>query len=271
MKWFKHYSNALDSESLADLIRDCGLQGYARYWILLEYLASQFDGETHSFRVPIDSVRRLLRIRSWNELETFAERIGSIRGMELKRNGNVFEIEAAILLELQSKDFKKMRHDSGTSARKTKSKDKDKEEDKDLDKEFIICSDGDEKNSKNLPAIHLSNTQIHGAIAEFNSNEVCNNLLLKTEASVQKAWIDAYPSVSWITHEMTKANVWIKANPKKAPKNFGRFFSNWLAKGFENYRKGLPSNSNKKTFGQMKQERNEEILREIQAESENEN
>lgn len=138
MKWFKHYSNALDSESLADLMRDCGLEGYARYWILLEYLANQFDGETHSFRVPIETVRRLLRIRSWNELGTFAERIGNVRGMELKRNGNVFEIEASILLELQSKDFKKMRHSGGTSAPKSKTKIKTKDLDKETNTNKII-------------------------------------------------------------------------------------------------------------------------------------
>lgn len=134
---------------------------------------------------------------------------------------------------------------------------------------------GGEKNeeieNQKLPSVRPNKVQSLGAIDEFSGNEICNNLLIKTKAQTQKAWISAYPSVPWIIHEMHKANVWISANSHKAPKNFERFFSTWLSKAFENYRKGLPSNGNKKTFDQLKHERNEEILREIQAEAENEN
>ena len=129
----------------------------------------------------------------------------------------------------------------------------------------------DEIENQKLPSVRPNKVQSLGAIDEFFGNEICKNLLIKTKAQTQKAWISAYPSIPWIIHEMHKANVWISANSHKAPKNFERFFSSWLSKAFENYRKGLPSNGNKKTFDQLKHERNEEILREIQAEAENEN
>lgn len=130
MKWFKHYSGSLNSESLSDLIRDTGFQGYGRYWALIEYLAGIFDGEDVFFRIPIENIRGLFRIRSWTELGTFADRLATVRGMNLKRIGNVYEIEAPILLELLGRDFKKARAERGQSAgraRLDKDKDKDKE------------------------------------------------------------------------------------------------------------------------------------------------
>lgn len=103
-----------------------------------------------------------------------------------------------------------------------------------------------EKPNQNLPAIHLSKAQIHGPIDQFIENQICASLLSKTKKSVQEAWLLAYPNAGWIMHEMNKANVWISANPKKAPKDFGRFFSNWLSRAFEQYRKGIPSNQQSK-------------------------
>lgn len=127
MKWLKHYSNSLNSESLSDLIRDTGFQGYGRYWVLLEHLAGIFDGNTTSFRVPIENVRGLFRIRSWTELETFTDRLSTVRGLNLKRSGNVFEIEASILLDLLGKDFRVARHARVKLAPKNKNKNKIKD------------------------------------------------------------------------------------------------------------------------------------------------
>lgn len=128
MKWFKHYTGTLGSESMSNLIRDCGLEGYARYWILLEYLASLFDGESASFRVPIEIIRGLFRVRSWNGLDMVVERLTTVRGINIKRSGNVYEIEAPILLELLDRDFKKARKLRETVALTPRlDKDKDKE------------------------------------------------------------------------------------------------------------------------------------------------
>ena len=138
MKWFKHYSGATNSESLSDLIRDTGLAGYARYWLLLEHLAHLFEGESVSFRVPIENVRGLLRIRSWTELESFLERLTNVRGLDIKRIGNVYEIKASILLELQDRDFKKARKDSAQSAPKIKNKDKELDKELDIDTDVIV-------------------------------------------------------------------------------------------------------------------------------------
>ena len=77
-----------------------------------------------------------------------------------------------------------------------------------------------------------------GAIIEFTQ---CNGLLNTVTHEVQKAWLEAYPSAEWVVTEIKRAQVWIASNPQKAPKNFGRFMSGWLNRGFEQYRKGLPT------------------------------
>lgn len=234
MKWLKHYNNCLNSESLADLIRENGFEGYGRYWALLEYLAALFDGESVSFRVPIENVRALLRIRSWNELDSFAERLSTVSGLDVKRSGNVYEIEAPILLNLQDRDFKKSRKASDDDAPKIKNKSKNKEQDK--EKEIDISSEP----SPSLPAT-VDKSPDCGCIDELKT-PTTEILFATVKVKTQKAWLEAYPNAGWIIHEALKANVWVSANPHKAPKKFDRFFSNWLARAFEDYRKNLPSN-----------------------------
>lgn len=199
MKWFKHYSGALQSESLADLLRDTGLQGYARYWILLEHLASIFDGESDSFRIPIETIRGLFRIRSWTELETFCERLATIRGLNIKRNGNVFEIKAPILLELQDRDFKNARNKRADVAPNIKIKDIDKDLDKDLDN-IIPEKKIDEITSKNKRSKFVQN-DLHEMICLWN--EHCKNLptVLKSNQSRDKKINSIWPELNrdeWI-------------------------------------------------------------------------
>lgn len=41
MKWFKHQSQSHTDEKLADLLSDCGLEGYGFWWLLMEVVAEQ--------------------------------------------------------------------------------------------------------------------------------------------------------------------------------------------------------------------------------------
>lgn len=120
MRWLKHYSNSLNSESLSDLIRNSGFQGYGRYWVLLEHLAGLFDGETVSFRIPVENIRSLLRVRSWKELDTVCDQLTTVSGLKIKRNENVFEIESPILLDLLGRDFRTARQARAKPAPKNK-------------------------------------------------------------------------------------------------------------------------------------------------------
>jgi len=99
----------------------------------------------------------------------------------------------------------------------------------------------DSANSKNnLPAT-IQKTQI--AISENKSVEIKSDLI--------KAWADTYPK-EYLELELKKARNWLVANPHKAPKsNFGRFFNSWFDRGWEAYRKNLPSKPTSTTVDEL--------------------
>lgn len=100
-----------------------------------------------------------------------------------------------------------------------------------------------------------------GCISEFDFDPIVKDLFDTCTDAAQQAWLGAYPSIDWIVHEAKKANAWMISNPKKRPKDFQKFFNNWLNKGFENYRKGVPSVT--KTYAEKIQERNDEVRRQL--------
>ena len=83
-----------------------------------------------------------------------------------------------------------------------------------------------------------------GAVEIFRLDDVLSHALTSVKQETQHLWISTYKNEAWICHELKKAQAWIVENPHKAPKRrIGQFFSNWLARGFEQYRKTLASNS----------------------------
>jgi hypothetical protein len=133
MRWFKHYSDAEFSESLSKLEAKFGFEGLGRYWRFVEFLNRQFDGVDVCFTIESSKIRQLLRFRSLNDWRSFADQLAIIRGLKLDHSGNVCEIKAPILLELQGRDFKKARQGRAKTAPKRKNRlDKDKEEDKEV-------------------------------------------------------------------------------------------------------------------------------------------
>jgi len=86
--------------------------------------------------------------------------------------------------------------------------------------------------------------QIDPSISEFITK-------FKITQEVQKGWLDLY-GIDCVRREIIKAIGWLSANAGKSPKSVSgatRFMSKWLEKGWENYRKTIPSekdhNSNK--------------------------
>lgn len=99
-----------------------------------------------------------------------------------------------------------------------------------------------------------------GCIMEFNFDSTSQKMLENVTESLQRAWLTAYPNAQWICHEIRKAAAWCEANPKKKPKDFGRFMNTWLSNGFEQYRKSLNSNAQNKIA-----QGNDEIRRKIES------
>lgn len=126
LKWFKHYSNCKYSEGLIKLEDELGLEGYARYWKLLELLAENFDGKSDNFVISSRVLRQCIRVRSGLHLQCFLDVLALHLGYTVNKIGNNYEIKAPILLELQSRDFKKARTDRAPTAPKNKIKNKKK-------------------------------------------------------------------------------------------------------------------------------------------------
>lgn len=122
MEYFKHYTNARHSESLATLLNDHGFEMYGRYWRLLEFLGETFDGEATSFRYHRRDMRDLFRVHSWDKLRMIAERLSNVRGISVIEDRMIYKVDAPILLDLMSRDFKRARNERAETAPKIKSK-----------------------------------------------------------------------------------------------------------------------------------------------------
>lgn len=70
--------------------------------------------------------------------------------------------------------------------------------------------------------------------------------ILKTvRHEVQRNWISIYPQ-DWVCGELVKASTWLIENPSRAPKkNYSRFLSSWLNRGWERHRKTIGANEKK--------------------------
>lgn len=98
----------------------------------------------------------------------------------------------------------------------------------------------DEQNEQNTP----NQETCSGAISVFDKNKLIANFLVNVKKSTQVLWVETYQDADWLNTEILKAMAWLDANPKKKPKgkNPARFLGNWFSRGWESYRKTLPSN-----------------------------
>jgi hypothetical protein len=119
MKWFKHYHNADTSKDLGWIISDMGLEGYARYWLLMELLFENFDGQQTVFEIPWRRVSTKLSMRTKRQLNQFELQLksNSVPIKLLFKNSKII-FETSIPLELMGRDFKKARSERGKTAPK---------------------------------------------------------------------------------------------------------------------------------------------------------
>lgn len=97
------------------------------------------------------------------------------------------------------------------------------------------------------------------AVVPPKINQTPINLLNKEvliRSDLIASWADTYPA-EYLQLELKKARNWLLSNSHKAPKsNFGRFLNSWFDRGWEQYRKNLPSNGTQLTADSL-----EEMLR----------
>lgn len=63
----------------------------------------------------------------------------------------------------------------------------------------------------------------------------------KVKCVMVEKWLDLYQDPEWICQEIKKAEIWMVDNPRAPKSQFGRFFSTWLSRGWDRYRKSLRS------------------------------
>lgn len=108
MKWFKHYSDASEDEFIAELEDEFGLEGYARWWKLLEVIAKQMDETDRCYaEYSWQNWQRFLKAKR-NKLETFLEHSQNKRKIKLEQTGNKLRIICPKLLELRDNHTKNL-------------------------------------------------------------------------------------------------------------------------------------------------------------------
>lgn len=125
MKWFKHLTNASSDEFMQSIIDEFGLEGYARWWLILETIAEKMDGSDRcSVAYPWSKWQSILRGKR-NKLETFLERLGNKSKINLKSSENILEIECPKLLIFRDEYSKKSGQSPDSTPDNVLSKNKD--------------------------------------------------------------------------------------------------------------------------------------------------
>lgn len=110
MRWFKHYADASDDEFIAIIEDRFGLEGYARWWKLLEVIAKQMDKTGRcSATYPLYKWETFLKAKR-KQMLCFLEATEKQGKTKLIRSGNVLTIECPKLLEIRDEYSKKSGH-----------------------------------------------------------------------------------------------------------------------------------------------------------------
>jgi len=109
LKWFKHYSNASESETLETIIEKMGYEGYGMYWRLIELLSSNYDGESTQSSFRLSTIKRLLGIRVTTKLVQLSNIVTTKSPLSIHIDKDTVFFDAPILAKLKAKDFKRSR------------------------------------------------------------------------------------------------------------------------------------------------------------------
>lgn len=225
MKWFKHYHNASSSLKLQALISELGVEGYGQYWLLLELLCEKFDGETPVVHLFSNEISAKVGIKFSKKLQTFVQKLADFSLISYEISGKVYKINASILLDLQSKDFKfatKQRHqnDSKTTLRiKNKNKEEEKEMIKEKNRGVVFFKDAKTKINEHenfaqsvkfivdLFNSEISTSSANKAFGIIGSKATANLLLLLEQDwfRVEANWFEYFKKIKQSDFLMGKA------------------------------------------------------------------
>ncbi len=215
MKYFKHYSNARASNKLTLLFAKTGLEGYARYWLLLEEMAFKFDGKDTTFVFSAKDLKDILGFYHMSQMLMYLQCMSDVGLMSFQCEQDVVSISTPILLELQSRDFKKARAERGI----------DKDKDKDKDKK---------KSSKCTQTKFEHPSNLQDFLAIFDQSTFAH-------------WLSIYQNDGdWINRELEKCYGYFyvqkTGKPSSSVKGWKSRASSWLERGWNSFSKNKPAN-----------------------------
>ena len=112
MKWFRHMADASDDEFLSEVEDIFGLEGYARWWKLLEIIAKQMDETDRCYAEYSWKKWQTFLKGKRNKLETFLVHSKNQRKINMEQNGNILKISCPKLLELRDNYSKRSQHNT---------------------------------------------------------------------------------------------------------------------------------------------------------------
>jgi hypothetical protein len=141
MKWFKHYSDASRSEKLAQLVDEFGIEGYGRYWLLVELLAEKFDGKDTNFTIHNTTIKRTLYIHHDKMAVKFLGTIANLGLMSCVSTNKLWSISCPKLLEIKDNHTKNLQAKSKSVTPRTDKNRTDKNRENKTSKKIIFDID----------------------------------------------------------------------------------------------------------------------------------
>jgi len=234
MKWFKHWNEASQGDTLKQFLVTRDYECYALFWVLCElmsrmgkdgFMSVKLSFLAHEMGMKPTKARRVLArfvsvSHSWNWSET-----GEICAFHCSNwatfNDSRAKLPGRISLESPGEEEKRRRVEE----------EKKEVEDREL--------------KKALPFSPPEPAQAgpSGSLPIFADDPDVVATLKGVTHSAQKLWLKTYPDPVWLHNEVLKAKTWLELNPQRRPKgaNLGRFLGRWFSRGWEQHRKTLQS------------------------------
>lgn len=254
MRWFKHYSNAKESEKLTTLKAELGAAGYGRYWILLEELAARTDGTSFKFKFLMSDLKGILMAYRTKDVSILLSSCMHLGLISFSKQGNLVLIEAPILLDLMGSQTKYDRTKRNRTDPKKENKNKNKNNELAL-ANSPRSSDSDE--SSHVASEEKSKPKKQAKFDAQDSAEV----LSKLNPKIKSEWVRLYNNeVEWLERVCHVAANWYLNNPRKKPKTAGgwaRVLGVWIEKEWN--RRAVTMKSKPKTKAETLHEMIEEI------------
>ena len=108
MIWFKHLCSASNGETLSQIEEEFGLEGYARFFKLMEVVASKSDNDNYFAEYSEKKWSTFLRAKP-KKLRTFLKCLENLQVILVEHSENIIRIEMPNLCKFKQKDLGRSR------------------------------------------------------------------------------------------------------------------------------------------------------------------